>query len=390
MLKTCNVCKSESITSVWNLPEFPLTGIYVDDPKSDNFQNEYEQELQFCHDCTHAQLGNQIDPTFLYRDTYTHRTSESPISSSGNKYLLEHIRNQTADRKFKQVLEIGCNDLYLLESLKDRSDAQAGIDPIWPDGIKVSENGIKLWGGFAEEVKYNELLETKIDLLITAHTFEHVTDPKAAVESLKGHLSDDCVVIIEVPSAERMLEQGRLDQVFNQHVNYYTVKSLEALFAPLGLHLINLNYNFQYWGGTQLLTFTMSKPTEAFEGRRVISNDDYLSAIKLFQDAMKNTSRQIEQARGPVYLYGAAQMLPPLVYHLNKVALDKVQGIIDDNSQRQNKFFPNLEIPIVPSSQISNFRESTIIISALDSSRPILQRILSEQPRTILIPNGLI
>jgi hypothetical protein len=390
MLKSCNVCQSNSLSSVWALPDFPLTGVYVDDPHVNEYQTEYQQELQYCNECSHAQLANQIDPTFLYRDTYTHRTSESPISSNGNAYLLKYIRDITRDRKFNQVLEIGCNDLYLLENLRDRSVSQAGIDPIWPDGIRISENGFRLWGGFAESTDYSELLESKIDLVITAHTFEHVTNPKVAIESLKGYLSENCIFIIEVPSAERMLEQTRLDQVFNQHVNYYSVKSVEKLLQPLGFKLQNLNYNYSYWGGTQLLTFALNDSSGFRSNARNVTERDYLSAITAFKNNMKGTSKQIEDSPGPVYLYGAAQMLPSLIYHFSEKAISKIVGIVDDNPSRQNKFYPNIGLRIFPSGEISDFSNATIVISALDSSRPILSRLLKLVPRTIIMPNGLI
>jgi hypothetical protein len=390
VLKNCNVCDSSEISSVWDLPQFPLTGIYVDHPHEVGFNNRYQQELQFCAKCSHAQLANQIDPTFLYRDTYTHRTSESPISSNGNKYLLDYIRANTQGRHFNQVLEIGCNDLYLLENLKDRTLNQAGIDPIWPDGVTVSKNGVRLWGGFAESTNYAELLQSKIDLIITAHTFEHVTNPRSAIESLKGHISSDCIFVIEVPSAERMLEQGRLDQVFNQHVNYYSVRSLEKLLEPLGFKLINLNYNFSYWGGTQLLIFSLTGAQEPVIVDRELSKENYSESIEIFIDSIRNTSNQIENSRGPVYLFGAAQMLPPLIYHFSKEAIAKISGIIDDNPKRQNKYYPDLEIKVFSLSEVSNISDSTIVISALDSSRPILNRLLELNPRTIIVPNGLI
>jgi hypothetical protein len=187
-----------------------------------------------------------------------------------------------------------------------------------------------------------------------------------------------------------MLEQGRLDQVFNQHVNYYSVKSLEKLLEPLGFNLINLNYNFSYWGGTQLLIFSLTEAPALDVFEQELSVENYSKSIEIFSDSMRNTSNQIENSRGPVYLFGAAQMLPPLIYHFSNEAIAKISGIIDDNPRRQNKYYPDLEIKIFSLSEISNISDSTIVISALDSSRPILNRLLELNPRTIIIPNGLI
>ena len=390
MLNSCNVCKSPDLEIVWELPDFPLTGIYVDNSEKIDFQNEHDQQLQFCPNCTHAQLGNQIDPSFLYRETYTHRTSESPISSAGNRYLLDFIKKITGTRKFNQILEIGCNDLFLLENLKDRSINQAGIDPIWTDGITYSDSGVRLWGGFAETTDYDSLLESKVDLLISAHTFEHVVDPLKVLESLQGRTSEDCLLIIEVPSAERMIEQGRLDQVFNQHVNYYSVNSLRKLFEPLGFSLVELDYNFAYWGGTQLLVFSRATATQDFQNFPLISTQEYLESIRIFSNSMESASRKIEESRGGVYLYGAAQMLPTLLYHFSAKAKKKIISIIDDNPSRQNKQFPNLDLEIVSSSQVGDLSKSVVVLGALDSSRPILKSLLEISPRTIILPVGLI
>ncbi len=390
MLSRCNVCESKDLTNIWDLPDFPLTGIYVDRPDEVHYQNTYPQKLQFCTNCSHAQLANQIDPSFLYRDTYTHRTSESPISASGNRFLLDFILSKTNGKNFQQVLEIGCNDLLLLQNLRDRSQNQAGVDPIWPDGTHVSEQGIRLWGGFAESVNYNELLKHKIDLIISAHTFEHVLNPKKAILSLKDQISEDCLLIIEVPSAERMLEQRRLDQVFNQHVNYFSVRSLETLVKPLGFNLIDLEYNYSYWGGTQLLVFSRDINSHYDLVRPRLTTEAYKESVVDFEAAMRNASSQIENSHGPVYLYGAAQMLPSLIYHLTDSAIRKITGIIDDNPTRQGKFYPNLGLKISSSDRLVDLEESTIVVSALDSARPILRRLIELKPRTIIIPSGLI
>lgn len=390
MRKSCNVCESNNIETLWKLPNFPLTGIYQHESHPTQFINEYDQELQFCNVCTHAQLGNQIDPIFLYRDTYTHRTSESPISTSGNKFLANYIKSVTRNLHFNQILEIGCNDLVLLEGLTEQSKSLAGIDPIWPDGISDSNSGIRLWGGFAESTNYGELLTSKVDLIISAHTFEHITKPRQVFESLQGKLSENCLLIIEVPSAERMLEQGRLDQIFNQHVNYYSVVSCKKLVEPFGFRLMDVTYNFSYWGGTQLLTFTLLNKDFRLDSKKKLNKESYQQAIMNFRSSMENTSKQIENSLGPVYLYGAAQMLPSLIYHMSESARNRVSAIIDDNEMRQNRYFPNLKIKIIPTNEVQDFSDSTIVISALDSARPILRKILNLNPRTIIIPNGLI
>jgi FlaA1/EpsC-like NDP-sugar epimerase len=207
---------------------------------------------------------------------------------------------------------------------------------------------------------------------------------------LRNKISTDCWLIIEVPSAERMIEQGRLDQVFNQHVNYYSVQSLEKLFEPLGFSLVELNYNFSYWGGTQLLAFSRTTPPGRVQKLPVITSKQYLDSIRVFLNSMESTSRKIEESRGDVYVYGAAQMLPTLLYHFSKTAKSKIKAIVDDNPSRQARYFPNLDLEIIPSTHLGDIESSVVIVGALDSARPILKRLLELSPRTVILPVGTI
>lgn len=388
MSGSCLVCGSLELETLWNLPSLPLTGIYIKEKSDFTFQNEYDQTLQFCTGCGHGQLSNLIDPKFLYTETYTHRTSGSEISASGNSFLIEYINSRMKDKAPNQILEIGCNDLYLLKNIDHFGAKLSGIDPIWPDGIVQDIDGVTLLGGFAESTDYSLILKKPVDLVISAHTFEHITEPFRALEQLSPHLADKATFIIEVPSAERMTDQIRMDQVFSQHVNYYSVSSLVTLFNSFGLGLKCVTYNYSYWGGTQILEFELGfKSTVSFKSPKQL-REDYNSAIDLFVKSTKVTSRQLSNSVGKIYCYGAAQMLPILAYHLGQ-DFKRVVSIIDDNPMRQDLYFPNLDQQIVPSSSINDWAQANVLVSALDSARPILKRILDLSPRSIILPVGI-
>jgi len=387
MNNMCLACGQSELEIIWELPNLPLTGIYVANSSDFTFQNEYDQNLLFCNNCGHGQLANLIDPKFLYMETYTHRTSDSVISASGNSFLLQYINERILKKTPGSILEIGCNDLFLLKNIDSPGVKLSGVDPIWPEGVVQNVDGITLLGGFAENIDYSLILEEPLDLVISAHTFEHITDPRKALEQLSPFMAPNSTFIIEIPSAERMLEQVRLDQVFSQHVNYYSVSSLIHLFQSFGMGLKSLTYNYKYWGGTQILEFELGYHSEiSFKSSKQLRLD-YQSAISLFVESMKVTAHQISNSVGEVYCFGAAQMLPVLSYHLGQ-SFNKIVGIIDDNPSRQNLYFPHLKQEILPSSVVNNWEAVNIVVTALDSARPILRRLLDLGPRSIILPVG--
>ena len=90
----------------------------------------------------------------------------------------------------------------------------------------------------------------------------------------------------------------------------------------------------------------------------------------------------ISSADEPVYGFGAAQMLPIIAHHLGS-DLSFMKGIIDDNESRIGTYLPTINCPTVSSESVSNLSESICVVTAIDSSRPILKRILDLNPRRI-------
>lgn len=385
MDRKCACCSNKNLLNLWELSELPLTGIYLENFEVPDFEYYHDQNLLYCEDCSHLQLSKIVDPDLLYLDTYTHRTSQSPISKSGNEFLLNYIQ----EKKFKgkeQILEIGCNDVYLLENLQNVAKNRSGIDPIFSPEVKQLAAGFKVKGGFAETIDYSDLFEKPIDLIISAHTFEHVVDPIKSLINLKSYVNHELDFIIEVPSSLRMFEQLRLDQIFSQHINYYSPYSLSRLMNNLDLQLVDIKYNFSYWGGTQILHFSNFR-------EKNISYIDKVSAHQIkeakvnFLNDIQSLRFKIQNAPGRVFAYGAAQMLPILHYHIGN-EFNSVSEIFDDNPERIGKYYPFINKKIRSLEGFKFEPDDMIIVTALDSCKPLVKRLLEKQIKLITIPIG--
>ena len=385
----CRVCGSARTSKVWDLPEFPLTGIYVDKPGARLPLYHHDQGLIVCEDCSHAQVETVIDPEYLYVDTYSHRTSGSSISKSGNEFLRQVLIRELGERQFSQVLEIGCNDLFLLKGLERVAQRRAGTDPIFRSEVTEEIDGIMVRGGFAESVDYSKLVDREIDLVVSAHTFEHIPYPLAVLENLEPFLSRSATFVIEVPSSVTMLRNRRLDQVFSQHVNYYSPESLVRLFRPFRFGLRSITHNFGYWGGTQILVFERdfaSNSTIHADGPRF---REYELAIKSFHSSLEATRSQLSHPQFSNLAFGAAQMLPILNYHL-QLGETGFEAIVDENENRVGKFFPGIDAPIVALDSYEELSSYQVLITAVDSARVLVPKLVGHGSGPILVPLGIV
>ena len=131
----CMVCGIKLDKPIIVLPDFPLTEIYVNEKVNEKV-GFVDQSFCLCENCGHAQITNIINPEILYDYSYHFRTSTSATAVKVNDNFLSFISRITGDIHFKTIIEIGCSDIYLLNSLRSQSDELIGVDP----ALKGREN----------------------------------------------------------------------------------------------------------------------------------------------------------------------------------------------------------------------------------------------------------
>lgn len=382
----CTVCRSVYLTSVFDLPQLPLTGIYTEGHATDSKYPTMDQAWMLCTDCGHGQLQNVIDPKYLYEDTYTHRGGVSPIASGGNDFFVEFLTAVAGRRRFTTLVDIGCSDLYLLKKLYSRAESAWGIDPIWIGKDHISPEGIRVLGKYVEEIDWASDVPTQPDLIVSAHTFEHINEAGQELARAVEAAAEGALFIIEVPGTDSMLSALRFDQVFHQHINYYSVASFQRLIAELGCQYLAHTFNYSFWSGTMLMAFSKHSSSAASTPHPPkITPEKATAALARFTAQLHELMNTIAGVPEPLWGYGAAQMVPILAYHL-KSDLGFLQGIFDDNPGRHGKNFPHLAPVIRMPRPETTLVDSAVVILALDSIRPILKRVHALNARRVLLP----
>lgn len=108
-------------------------------------------------------------------------------------------------------------------------------------------------------------------------------------------------------------------------------------------------------------------------------------SYKLFQDRLSSVSDLISTLEKPIFGYGAAQMVPTLAYHL-KSDLDFLECIWDDNPDKNGLYYPHLAPPIRLKTDKNHWADVSIVLTALDSARPLLSRLMSQPVKHIINP----
>lgn len=386
----CAVCAAQLARPAISLPKLPLTEIYTrEKPKTP--VGFADQKFYYCEVCQHGQLGHILDPKILYsQSAYFFRTSQSRSAKIANDVFLKFIQEAIKGLKLKTIIEFGSSDLYLLHSLKHRANKLIGVDPILKGKEqKLSDNKITAIGDFIENVDLGREMKAGNSLVLSSHTLEHVVDPKHLLEILFAQASDRTWFIFQFPGLETLVRDRRYDEIFHQHLQYFSLSSFTRLLVETGGELITYTINPYHWGS---LLVVFKKKTR-LSGKKIQHNINSLISVKkiradykVFQQQMHALGSYLKELNNEkVYGYGAALMLPILSYHLHN-NLTNFTSIIDDDPHKKNLYYINLPVKVRPSADITDPEKATIVITALNAMRLIIPKVLAMNPKRIIIP----
>jgi len=392
LCRECMLCGGD-IESAIGLQNLPFTGVYgAYDPDSLNWA--IDQELMICRECGHGQLKNMIDMSFLYGERYSFRTSASQTSRAAAAFFIDYMNRLFPGRTFNRIVDFGCNDAYLLKQLKQKGEHLLGVDLIWQNcESDFEDEKIVVRGEAIENIDFQDVIGGIPDLVLSQHTMEHISDPKRLLENLYTMANEKTVFLFEFPCFDLLLEHFRIDQIFHEHLQYFSLNSFAGLLNRVGFDLIDFTFNFSHWGAL-LVAFKKANEhdTISVESRNQypkILQSRIKSCYQNFQQQMRTTRQAINEVESEgIWGYGAALMLPVLGYHL-KTDFSEFVSILDDDPLKNGTGYVNLPVKIKQPDHF-DYAGANICLTALDNRRPILKNLLSKDVRRIINPINFI
>lgn len=383
-MKNCKICGSSNLKLKFQTPSVPLAGILLFDVSEP--YNNYTTDVYRCEKCGHIQLIDTI-PDEVYKNyLYT------PSNSRG---FNEHIEWLTKDliTKFdpKKIIEVGSANGKLLSSFKKKGCEVLGYEPsIKLSEISKNEDVLTLINFFSEKTS----ISYDADLIIMRHVLEHITDLDDIMIAVSKSLSKNGIFVIEVPNLLNIIKENQFYAFFNEHVSYFSVKSLKYLLNKFGFKIIEIQ-DVSLEGGSILIYASQSykyKETEEVEKR--INEENKIINIDKFA---KNTNKQIENIKSfvkkqnqkglKIAAWGAGQRGVSLL-NICKFTNKDIRYVVDVNPNYQNKLLPGCNIPVVHPDKIYQDPVDGIIIFATGYAQQIIKDTPLYNGKFItLIPN---
>lgn len=375
---SCNANSFFNLIEILDLKQVPLAGYF---PTKEQLKDEssYPLKLLLCNNCKLVQTDSVIDPDILFRD-YRYMSS---VGLSKHFTQVASILNDRYDVFGKKILEIGSNDGVLLEPLSKLGADVVGVEPSLNISKVAKDKGLNVlntyfnYGNFSSDEYKN-----KFDLILSNNTFAHIIDIQSVVKGVNHVLKDGGNFIFEVHYLKNLIEEKQWDNIYHEHIFYYSITSLNNMFKKYGMTIIDFE-EIPIHSGSIRVTVKNSniKISPKISDRialesKTIANRYYLEKygdgvkqhISNFNDKIKQLAKDYTIAG-----YGASGRAN-MFCNLTDLDKDVVKFIVDESPERCGRYIANMGIPIVDIDTLKNSDVDLLIIFAWNYSKMIIEK----------------
>lgn len=154
----------------------------------------------------------------IYDQNYQNEQANSAMFQNHLIDVLSLL--ETFDVTSKKLVEIGCGKGYFLELMREKNIDCIGFDPTYEGN---SKHIIKEY--------FTGDAETKADVIILRHTLEHIPNPFTFLHTIAKANQYTGKIFIEVPTFDWIEQKQAFWDVFYEHCNYFTEKTLANMFV---------------------------------------------------------------------------------------------------------------------------------------------------------------
>jgi len=327
----CRLCKTKKLKKLIDFGCKPIVNFLLNSPNV--IYSKYPFKLSICDNCQLQQIEKPISDKILYNNYNTPSTWKNEPHINSLIFLIKiYVQN-----KKSKILDIGCNDGKFLKILKkEKFKKITGIEPTINSYNVAKKSGLKVFNGyFKKSEKYFKFLEKKYDVIIFRQVLEHIKDLNNFMNLVSTKLANSGLIIIEVPDHESSMLN--LDYaLWEEHVNYFTLSSLENLLIKCNFKIIY--YEYVLFSGKTLRVIAEKRKSK----KTYLEN---INAIKKYKKCFKLLKQKIHLTlnKKKFLVYGAGARSQNFI---NLLELDKIKFFYDDNHHKIGKFVPGYNVKI--------------------------------------------
>lgn len=367
IIDKCRVCGFENLTPILSLGELHVSD-FLEETEKDKAKKA-PLELVLCEEsqggCGLLQLKHTVSHETLYRN-YWYRSGMNKTMTDELVGIARKIESLVNFKPGDFAMDIGANDGTLLRGYVIQGINRIGFEPARNLSIWSREGTTKIIEEFFNYPDWQkEFGEAKAKIITAIAMFYDLDNPNEFVADVVKCLDDDGVFIIQMSYLPLMLSQNAFDNICHEHLEYYSLLSLENLLKRHNLEVFDVELNDINGGSFRIYIKHRGRgnavriPKKAdrrldylrnYEKKLGLSNrgiyDKFVKRVYDIKDKVYNFIRDEVQKGKKVHVYGASTKGNTLLQFFN---LDNslIAAAAERNPDKWGKRTVGTFIPII-------------------------------------------
>jgi hypothetical protein len=246
-IQKCRVCSSDKLTPILSLGDLYVSNFFkTDDPKQGIVA---PLELVLCNandgGCSLLQLKHTVSNEDMYRN-YWYRSGINKTMTDELNDIAAKCSSVAHLKAGDYVIDIGANDGTLLRGYKNKDLKTIGYEPAINLQEFNKEGTTKVFVDFFNHGAWaKEFGNIKAKVITAIGMFYDLDDPNTFVADIVKCLDDQGIFIIQMMYLPLALEKNAFDGICHEHLEYYSLSSLEFLLKRHGLEVFDVEMREQ-------------------------------------------------------------------------------------------------------------------------------------------------
>jgi hypothetical protein len=332
------VCGNRELDLVWDFGPSPLANSFKEKPETPEMF--YPLTVYMCAICKNVQSGYVVPADILFKK-YLYASSTSKVF---RKHFVDFARDYGP---VKKVVDIGSNDGILLKPFQFMGAEVIGVDP-----AKNLHSGVPTIREYFTKKIAQQIGHA--DLVTCTNTFAHIDNLDEVMRGVKVLIGKTGTFMVEVQYLIDQLKNLYFDNVYHEHLQFWSVTALSKFVEKHGLFISNVEH-IPTHGGSIRVYIKYQGTQEPVVEDFLVAEEKVLNYYEL-QDfgrrvmenkvGLLNLLYGLKRQGKTIIGYGAPAKSTTLCNYFG-IGKEVLDYIVDDSPLKQGRFSPGKDIPVV-------------------------------------------
>jgi len=367
----CRICDGTSLRPVVDLGNQPWCNHFL---RREELGTEpyYPLRVVYCDQCHTAQLDFTVKKEIMFGD-HTYLSGITQSLSAHFRAVAEEVDARfLSSRQRKSVLDIGSNDGTQLKHFQRLGYEVLGVESSKTTAKLANDAGVPTLNAFFNRETMRDI-GRQFDIINASGVFFHLEDLHSVCEAIRLGLATDGIFVVHFLYMKSIQENLAFDQIYHEHLLYYTLETIETLLKRHGLSMFDA-YLAPIHGGSIIgfithrgvdpsVRLTSMRTTESLSGCNTpASYLDFSQRIKIMKDeniAFLESSRRVGKR---IFGFGAPVKGNTLLNYLG-IGPNIIECLVEKNMLRRGLFSPGAHIPIAIESELTTLPDIYYVLA---------------------------